>query len=99
MCQSPDRHAATLSHALLSGSNELRRPACKAAVHRSIERGAEDIRFGARLGTACWEDRQNFCSSVPPGSARVIRCLQSRCVRLPHGAVPHVPTQCLQPLS
>lgn len=47
-----------------------------------MQRGAEDIRFGAKLGTACHEDRLNFCSSVQPGSARVIRCLQSKCVLL-----------------
>jgi len=51
-------------------------------VHRVMQRGAEDIRFGAKLGTACHEDRLNFCSSVQPGSARVIRCLQSKCVLL-----------------
>lgn len=60
------------------GREELRAPACQAAVHRAMQRGAEDIRFNARLGDACAEDRSSLCSDIKPGSARVIRCLQSK---------------------
>ena len=53
-------------------------PACQAAVHRVMQRGSEDIRFNVRLGDACAEDRGSLCGDIKPGSARVIRCLQSK---------------------
>lgn len=47
-------------------------------MHKIMEYAASDIRFDVPLADACYEDRQDFCSGVPPGSARVIRCLQDR---------------------
>ena len=44
-----------------------------------MEFASSDIRFDVPLAEACSEDRQEFCANVPPGSARVIRCLQDRC--------------------
>ncbi len=44
-----------------------------------MEYASSDIRFDVPLADACFEDRQEFCANVPPGSARVIRCLQDRC--------------------
>lgn len=44
-----------------------------------MEYASSDIRFDVPLAEACSEDRQEFCANVPPGSARVIRCLQDRC--------------------
>jgi hypothetical protein len=44
-----------------------------------MEYASSDIRFDVPLAEACFEDRQEFCANVPPGSARVIRCLQDRC--------------------
>jgi len=49
---------------------------CKVQVNRYAELAAEDIRFDVPLAEACQVDRQTLCGSVPPGSARVIRCLQ-----------------------
>ena len=43
-----------------------------------MEYASSDIRFDVPLAEACFEDRQDFCANVPPGSARVIRCLQDR---------------------
>ena len=43
-----------------------------------MEYASSDIRFDVPLAEACFEDRQEFCANVPPGSARVIRCLQDR---------------------
>ena len=43
-----------------------------------MEYASSDIRFDVPLAEACSEDRQEFCANVPPGSARVIRCLQDR---------------------
>ena len=46
-----------------------------------MEYASSDIRFDVPLAEACFDDRQDFCSGVPPGSARVIRCLQDKCAR------------------
>ena len=54
-------------------------PACQARVVKTMEYASSDIRFDVSLAEACYEDRLAFCSTVEPGSARVIRCLQSRC--------------------
>ena len=60
---------------------EIQAPACAARVQKIMEYASSDIRFDVPLAEACFEDRQEFCGSVPPGSARVIRCLQDRCAR------------------
>ncbi len=61
--------------------DEIQVPACAARVQKIMEYASSDIRFDVPLAEACFEDRQEFCGSVPPGSARVIRCLQDRCAR------------------
>lgn len=45
----------------------------------SLEVAASDVRFAPKLADACFEDRHSFCTSVPPGSARVLGCLQEKC--------------------
>lgn len=63
---------------------ELKEPACQAAVHATIARGAADIRADPPFAAACSADRARLCGSVPPGSAAVIRCLsQSRAALSP----------------
>ncbi|CAK0736969.1 hypothetical protein CVIRNUC_000833 [Coccomyxa viridis] len=57
---------------------EIHSPACAARVVKIMEYASSDIRFDVPLAEACFEDRQEFCANVPPGSARVIRCLQDR---------------------
>lgn len=47
-------------------------------VKKYQELAAEDVRFDAPLADACYEDRQSYCSNVPAGSARVIRCLMKQ---------------------
>jgi hypothetical protein len=37
------------------------------------ELAAEDVRFNTRLADACSQDRQSFCSNVPP--VRVCMCV------------------------
>ena len=61
-----------------AGRDEIRNPGCKSRVLKIMEYASSDIRFDVPLAEACFEDRQDFCQSVPPGSARVIRCLQGR---------------------
>jgi len=56
-------------------AQEITNPSCKQQVKKYQELASEDIRFDAPLADACYEDRRSFCSAVPPGSARVIRCL------------------------
>ena len=58
--------------------DEIENPSCKARVTKVKELAASDIRFDIPLAEACYDDRRQFCSGVPPGSARVIRCLQDR---------------------
>ncbi len=73
--------------------DEIENPSCKARVTKVKELAASDIRFDIPLAEACYNDRRQFCSGVPPGSARVIRCLQDRydrsvvssyALRMPH---------------
>jgi Cysteine rich repeat len=61
---------------------ELTVPECAAAVAKGVERAAENIRFDERLADACFQDREQFCGDLVPGSARVIRCLQARLRRV-----------------
>eukprot|EP00879_Flechtneria_rotunda_P002629 GHRR01002831.1.p1 GENE.GHRR01002831.1~~GHRR01002831.1.p1 ORF type:complete len:772 (+),score=213.92 GHRR01002831.1:193-2316(+) len=49
---------------------------CKSLVYEYQKLAAQNIRFDVPLAEACHEDRTKFCTNVPPGSARVIRCLQ-----------------------
>lgn len=60
--------------------DEIEDVACQKRVRRYIELASEDIRFNVPLAEACYDDRVQLCNNVAPGSARVIRCLQSRCV-------------------
>lgn len=57
---------------------DLTDPACSQAVHATMVRAGEDIRFAVSLAEACYDDRQKYCGNVQPGSARVVRCLQDR---------------------
>ena len=61
------------------GRWELQDEECVQAVLTSLEVAASDVRFAPKLADACFEDRHSFCSSVPPGSARVLGCLQEKC--------------------
>jgi len=60
---------------------DLPTPACEAAVRTVMARAASDIRFDVGsedadpLADACAADRAKLCGAVPPGSARVMRCL------------------------
>eukprot|EP00958_Prasinococcus_capsulatus_P008020 scaffold751_cov395-Prasinococcus_capsulatus_cf.AAC.27 len=55
---------------------ELTGALCKRRVHRLTMRAAQDIRMDEPLWDACFEDRAQLCPDIPPGSARVLRCLQ-----------------------
>jgi len=74
--------------------DEILNPGCKSRVLKIMEYASSDIRFDVPLAEACFDDRQDFCSGVPPGSARVIRCLQDKCPRPP----PHPPHPSPSPL-
>ncbi|KAL0026108.1 hypothetical protein WJX79_000228 [Trebouxia sp. C0005] len=49
---------------------------CREQVHQVMARASEDMRFNQMLADACFNDREQFCSTTQQGSARVIRCLQ-----------------------
>ena len=70
----------------LGRRDEIQSQACAARVQKIMEYASSDIRFDVPLADACFEDRQEFCANVSPGSARVIRCLQDRC---PYPILPH----------
>ena len=80
---------------------EISSPACQARVQKIMEYASSDIRFDVPLADACFEDRESFCSTVQPGSARVIRCLQSRWLSTPgqscYGTYPDAPSTCWLP--
>ncbi|KAI8465216.1 MAG: hypothetical protein J3K34DRAFT_379960 [Monoraphidium minutum] len=57
---------------------EIRNDKCKSLVRQFQGLAAQDIRFDVPLADACFDDRTKLCANVPPGSARVIRCLQKQ---------------------
>ncbi|KAK9867536.1 hypothetical protein WJX84_008718 [Apatococcus fuscideae] len=69
---------ARVSQCLQDYKEDIKSPACAKRVHKLIELASSDIRFDIPLADACHEDRVQFCGNTPPGSARVIRCLQDR---------------------
>ncbi|KAK9865562.1 hypothetical protein WJX84_005695, partial [Apatococcus fuscideae] len=69
---------ARVSQCLQDYKEDISSPACAKRVHKLIELASSDIRFDIPLADACHEDRISFCGNTPPGSARVIRCLQDR---------------------
>ena len=50
-------------------------PRCKRELFRREVEESEDVRFDGFLARACAVDRDAFCSSIPPGEARVVACL------------------------
>jgi golgi apparatus protein 1 len=48
---------------------------CHAAMHKIFEREGADIRMDKDLDE-CYQDKEAHCGQYPPGSARVIQCLQ-----------------------
>lgn len=71
-----------LVYCLQDFKQEIRNEDCKSLVNKYMELAAQDIRFNAPLAEACYGDRIELCGDVPPGSARVIRCLQRNHQRL-----------------
>jgi golgi apparatus protein 1 len=63
---------------LVNSKDDLQGKACKAAVHKVIQRQSSDIRMDQPLAAACDEDRALLCGGHMPGSASVIRCLQDK---------------------
>ncbi|GFR46876.1 hypothetical protein Agub_g8517 [Astrephomene gubernaculifera] len=72
-----DTDDVAVVHCLQDYVNEISEPGCRAMVLKYKELASQDIRFDLPLADACYEDRQRICADVPPGSARVIRCLES----------------------
>ncbi|GAX78146.1 hypothetical protein CEUSTIGMA_g5588.t1 [Chlamydomonas eustigma] len=77
-----DGDSSNVIHCLQDYFSELKVEKCKEQVKKYQELAAEDIRFDSSLADACYADRQKFCASIPPGSARVIRCLMDQRVKL-----------------
>ncbi|MEW5311456.1 MAG: hypothetical protein WDW38_003170 [Sanguina aurantia] len=69
---------ASVIRCLQDYTSEIKNVACKQQVIKYQQLAAEDIRFDAPLADACFADRQKLCAAVPPGSARVIRCLTTQ---------------------
>jgi|UniRef100_A0A7S1X9L8 Golgi apparatus protein 1 len=69
---------ARVTTCLMDYRDEILVPECKGRVEHLIALASEDIRFNVPLADACFEDRQNLCANVQPGSARVLRCLQDQ---------------------
>ncbi|WIA10933.1 hypothetical protein OEZ85_011098 [Tetradesmus obliquus] len=73
-----DTYDSMVMNCLQDFRDEIKSDACKSQVHKYVELAAQDIRFDVPLADACYNDRMTLCAAVPPGSARVIRCLQSQ---------------------
>ncbi|GFR44890.1 hypothetical protein Agub_g6234 [Astrephomene gubernaculifera] len=72
-----DTYDSSVINCLQDYSGEIKNGECKAQVKKYLQLASQDIRFDVPLAEACFEDRQKFCANVPPGSARVIRCLSN----------------------
>ncbi|KAG1656262.1 hypothetical protein FOA52_011910 [Chlamydomonas sp. UWO 241] len=70
-----DTYDSSIINCLQDYAPEIANAECKEQVNKYVALAASDIRFDVPLAEACFEDRQKFCGKVPPGSARVIRCL------------------------
>ncbi|KIY92688.1 Golgi apparatus protein 1 [Monoraphidium neglectum] len=70
-------YESTVINCLQDYSSEIKGDECRAQVKKYLKLAASDIRFDVPLADACYDDRKAFCGNVPPGSAAVIRCLQS----------------------
>mmetsp|Transcript_34914 Transcript_34914/g.77608 ORF Transcript_34914/g.77608 Transcript_34914/m.77608 type:complete len:994 (-) Transcript_34914:752-3733(-) len=70
-----DTYDSSVINCLQDYSAELKSQECKRQVKKYVVLASQDIRFDVPLAEACYEDRQKYCAAVPPGSARVIRCL------------------------
>ena len=64
----------------------IKRPACRNAIARSIERASRNIRYATSLAAACQSDRASLCPALPkvPGSGscphlRRLPCVLLRC--------------------
>ena len=67
-----------VSNCLMDYREEILKPECKTYVHKLIEGASKNIRLNIPLADACFDDRENLCKDVQPGSANVIRCLQDQ---------------------
>ncbi|KAG2452551.1 hypothetical protein HYH02_002788 [Chlamydomonas schloesseri] len=72
-----DTYDSSVINCLQDYSAEIKNSECKSQVKKYLQLAAQDIRFDVPLAEACYEDRQKYCANVPPGSARVIRCLSN----------------------
>lgn len=70
-----DSYDGSVIRCLQDYVSEIKNEACKAQVLKYQQLASEDFRFDVPLADACYEDRQKLCGHIPPGSARVIRCL------------------------
>ncbi|KXZ44222.1 hypothetical protein GPECTOR_71g583 [Gonium pectorale] len=64
-------------HACLRRSADHLSPECRAAEEEVERLEHEDVRLNPKLMRECPLAISTFCGDVPPGAARVIRCLQS----------------------
>lgn len=70
-----DTYDSSVVNCLQDYNAEIKNAECKRQVKKYVVLSSQDIRFDVPLAEACYDDRQKFCANVPPGSARVIRCL------------------------
>ncbi|EFJ50582.1 hypothetical protein VOLCADRAFT_103797 [Volvox carteri f. nagariensis] len=77
-----DTYDSSVINCLQDYADEIKNAQCKSQVKKYLQLASQDIRFDVPLAEACFEDRQKFCADVPPGSARVIRCLSNNRERL-----------------
>eukprot|EP00798_Chlamydomonas_sp_ICE-L_P019976 gene19976-26687_t len=73
-----DTYDTSVINCLQDYSDEISNKKCLKQVNKYVELASQDIRFDVPLAEACYEDRQKFCGAIPPGSARVIRCLSNK---------------------
>ncbi|GFH23194.1 uncharacterized protein HaLaN_20773, partial [Haematococcus lacustris] len=73
-----DTYDSTIINCLQDFRQEIKNTECSQQVKKYVILASQDIRFDVSLAEACYDDRQRFCSTVQPGSARVIRCLTNQ---------------------
>lgn len=63
-----DTYDSSVINCLQDYSTEIKSGECKSQVKKYVTLAAQDIRFDVPLAEACYEDRQKYCSAVPPVS-------------------------------
>lgn len=77
MVQELDESEGQIVSCLQDSRDMLMNMQCRDQVHKMMARASEDIRFNQMLADACFNDREQFCSTTQ--QVRFTRCYSCAC--------------------